>query len=639
MTRHFSYRPTPKLKQGLSAGHPLSKLLQRAVPAASTASHTVMQPEVQALYAEACRKLQSNALHEADALIDLALTSTPHNHYLLQVKAAICTSLHRLQEAESIWQKLLQSRPDDPQLLCNVGLYAFRQKRYELAADLLSRAVVLDPRHASSQLHLGLVHAALHQYERAMACFRQALRVEPRNAEIHFSMGCCLHGQHRLDEAHAAFEQALVLDAGHFGARSNLVFTQHYLPRFDPAANRLQAERVSSILSSSPANLRRPALHPGGLDADRRILRVGLVSPDLNTHPVGFFLEAMLAALPPGEVVLYAYAKTRVYDALSARLRPAFAGWHQVVDWSDEQTMQTVVDDGIDILIDLAGYTRGNSLACFAHRLAPVQMSWLGYFSTTGLATIDYVLADPICVPSGEERYFTERIVRLPHSRYCFSPLKTRLTERSLPSTRQPGVTFGCCQALAKINDRVLGAWALILAAAPDARLRIRSANLDSPVVASALRTRMRRLGLPLERVETLPLLTYDAYLQSHADVDVMLDTFPYPGGTTTAEALYLGVPTLSLALPGMLGRQGEAILKNGGLAHWVCADDAEYVEKAAAIGRRESLWLAEAAELRAQAPANVDSSPLYDAPRFARDWLEALRRTWRERVALLHGQ
>ncbi|MDB5878213.1 MAG: Tetratricopeptide repeat protein [Variovorax sp.] len=598
-----------------------------------------MPAAAQTLYTEACEKLQVNALHEADALADRALASIPGDPHVLQLKAAICSSLHRLPEADAIWQQLLDDRPDDPQLLCNVGLHAFRQKRYDQASALLSRAVALNPGHASSQLHLGLVHAAQHRYAQALACYGEALRAEPGSAEIHFSIGCCLHADQRLAEAHGAFERALALDAGHFGARSNLVFTQHYLTHFDPMANRLQAERVHAILSSKPTSVRLPAVHPGALDADKRILRVGLVSPDLNTHPVGFFLEAMLAALPPGEIALYAYAKSRVYDALSARLRPAFAVWHQVVDWSDAQLMQTVVEDGIDMLIDLAGYTKGNSLACFAHRLAPVQLSWLGYFSTTGLATIDCVLADPICVPSGEERYFTEQVVRLPHSRYCFSPLKTPLIERRLPSLRQPGVTFGCYQALAKINDRVLGAWGRILAAAPNARLRIRSAHLDAPAVVSALRSRMQALGLPLDRVDTLPPLDYDAYLQSHSDIDVLLDTFPYPGGTTTAEALYLGVPTLSLALPGMLGRQGEAILKNGGLAHWVCADEAEYVDKASAIGRGEPFWLAEAAELRTRAPAHVASSPLYDAPRFARDWLDALRRVWRERVAVLNGQ
>ena len=639
MTRSFSYKTTPKSKKVPSAGHPLSRLLQRAVPPSSKIPPAVMPPEARSFYAEACEKLRINALGEADALVDRALASAPGNHHVMQLKAAICTSLHRLPEAEAIWQRLLGERPDDTQLLCNVGLYAFRQKRYDQASELLSRAVALDPGHAASQLHLGLVHAARHRYAQAMACYGEALRAEPRSAEIHFSMGCCLQAEHRLVEAHGAFEQALALDPNHFGARSNLVFTQHYLPHFDPLANRLQAEQLNAPMGGTPPGLCLPERHPRGLDPEKQMLRVGLVSPDLNTHPVGFFLEAVLAALPPGEIELFAYARSRVYDALSARLRPAFAVWRQVVDGSEAQLMQRIVDDGIDILIDLAGYTRGSSLACFAHRLAPVQASWLGYFSTTGLATVDYVLADPICVPPGEERYFTERVVRLPHSRFCFSPLKAALAERRLPSDRQPGVTFGCYQALAKINDRVLDAWGRILAAAPDARLRIRSAHLDMPAVSAAFRSRMKALGLPLERVETLPPLDYDAYLQSHADVDVLLDTFPYPGGTTTAEALCLGVPTVSLALPGMLGRQGESILKNGGLAHWVCTDEVDYVAKASAIGRREPPWLAEAAGLRTTAPAHVASSPLYDAPRFAVDWLDALRGMWRERVAILKGQ
>lgn len=586
------------------------------------------------LYAEARDHFQANELHEANALVDRALAPTPNNRHLLQLKGAICTSLNRLQEAETIWQALLQRWPDDYQLLCNLGLYALRQKQHDKAMDLLTRAVVLNPRHANSQLNLGIVHVAQHRYPQAMDCFAAALKEEPGSAEIHFSIGCCLQAQHRLPEAHAAYEQALALDSAHFGARSNLVFTQHYLADFDPMANRRQAERMGLLLTENAPPVKLPARHAGGLASDKKPLRVGFVSPDLSTHPVGYFLEAMLAALPPGEVDLYAYSNSHIHDDLSARLRPAFAVWHPVADRSTAQLMQTILDDGIDILIDLAGHTKGNALAAFARRLAPVQLGWLGYFSTTGLASMDFVLADPVTVPPPEEDFFTEKVIRLPHTRYCFSPLQGALAERRLPSTRHDGVVFGCYQALPKINDRVLRAWAQVLGAAPAASLRIRSAQLGAPPVAAAFRRRLQSMGLPLERVETLPALPYDAYLQSHADVDVLLDTFPYPGGTTTAEALYLGVPTLSLALPGMLGRQGEAILKSGGLGHWVCRDETEYIARASAIGRGESIWLAEAADLRQRAPSHVAASPLYDAARFARDWLDALRLAWQQKQA-----
>lgn len=642
--RHLRLPPKP-----LAPNNPLSRLLNRGVTLASTGSASapihrsdkmkpaepnVLTPQAHALYLKAHQQFGVNALHEANALTDDALALVPGNHQLLQLKGAICTSLHRLDEAEAIWQRLLASRPDDVQLLCNVGLYAFRQKRYDQAHELLSRAVTLAPGHTNSQLNLGLVHAARHDHEQAMVCYRAALRTQPRSAEIYFSMGCSLQAQHRLAEAHAAYEQALTHDAGHFGARSNLIFTQHYQPDFNPLVNRQQAEKMGAILDSKAPAVSLPASHFGGLGQHKTPLRVGLVSPDLCTHPVGYFLEAMLAALPPGEVVLYAYSNSRVYDSLSDRLRPAFAVWRQVIDWSNAQLMTAIVEDGIDILIDLAGYTRGNSLECFARRLAPVQMSWLGYFSTTGVPTVDYVLADPICAPAHEAHFFTEKLIYLPHSRYCFSPLKMTLSDRHLPSVHRGFVTFGCYQALSKINGQVLQAWAQILAAAPEARLRIRSAQLDNETGVSAFRKRLLQSGFPSERVETLPPLPYDQYLQSHADIDVLLDTFPYPGGTTTAEALCLGIPTLSLAKPGMLGRQGEAILKNCGLGHWVCGDEAEYVKKASMIGRMEGGWIEEAATLRQSAPAHAASSPLYDSQRFARDWLDALRRAWRERVS-----
>lgn len=588
-----------------------------------------MTPAVHSLYVQAHALLDRNALNPADALITKALDLAPGDRHLLNMRAAICASLHRLDEAEAIWRALLQDAPDDHQLLCNLGLHFQRRKLYPEAEEMLERAVALNPRHLSSRLNLGVLYAARHRYAAAMASYEAALELEPENAQVLFSIGCCLQSEYRLPEAHAAYERALKANPHHHGARSNLVFTQHYLPDFDPSANRAEAARLGASLAEKATLADRPVHHAGGLAAGKTPLRVGFVSPDLSTHPVGYFLHAMLAAIEPGEVSLHAYANSRTYDAMSARLRPAFDVWHQTIDWSDEELMRAIVDDGIDILIDLAGHSKGNRLDCFARRLAPVQMTWLGYFSTTGVATIDYVLADPVCLPPHEERFFTEKVLRLPHTRYCFSPLETQLVDRSLPSSRFLSVTFGCYQALPKINSRVLQAWAQILVGAPEARLRIRSTQLDQPAVVAGFRDRLEKLGLPLDRIETLPPLPYESYLQSHADIDVLLDTFPYPGGTTTAEALYLGVPTVTLAQPGMLGRQGEAIMVNGGFGGWVCEDEGQYIAMAVAIGRRESPRLGEAADMRSRAPAHVDGSPLYGAVRFARDWLDTLRRAW----------
>jgi predicted O-linked N-acetylglucosamine transferase (SPINDLY family) len=265
----------------------------------------------------------------------------------------------------------------------------------------------------------------------------------------------------------------------------------------------------------------------------------------------------------------------------------------------------------------------------FARRPAPVQASWLGYFATTGVEQMDYLIADRTSVPPPLRAHFCERVWYLPDSRLCFTPPRTDLPVAALPALRRGHVTFGCFQALAKVNDEVLRLWSRILAACGGSRLRLQAASLADSGTATAFLGRIRACGIDPGRVELVGAMPRGDYLAAHAEVDFLLDTFPYPGGTTTCEALWMGVPTVSLAGGTMLARQGASLLNAAGLSGWVADTPDDYVALACA----KAGDVPQLAELRAGLREQVRISPLADADRFAGHLEAALWGVWRDRT------
>jgi predicted O-linked N-acetylglucosamine transferase (SPINDLY family) len=286
--------------------------------------------------------------------------------------------------------------------------------------------------------------------------------------------------------------------------------------------------------------------------------------------------------------------------------------------------------DGVHVLLDVSGHTAHNRLPVFAWKPAPVQVSWLGYFATTGVAEMDYFLADKVGVPEAQQEQFTETVLYLPDTRLCFTAREVDLPVAPLPALANGMVTFGCFQTLAKLGDGVLEAWGEILAALPDATLRIQCKQLGEPAQVEQLLQRLWKYGIAPARVATHGASNRETYLAAYAEVDVILDTFPYPGGTTTCEALWMGVPTLTLAGDSLLARQGASLLTAAGLEEWVATSKEEYVAKSIALASDQSKLVALRAVLRQQ----VLASPLFDAPRFARNFEDALWGMWQRHHA-----
>ena len=385
---------------------------------------------------------------------------------------------------------------------------------------------------------------------------------------------------------------------------------------------------ASAFGALAAARVPHPSAGPGPGAANGPI-RVGLVSGDLRNHPVGYFLEGVLHKVDPGRVTFLAFPTAESGDELTARIRPRFAVWRPIAGLDDEAAARSIRETGVQILLDLSGHTAGNRLPVFCWRPAPVQAAWLGYFATTGLAEIDYVIADPHVSPPGAPAEFVEQPWLLPNIYYCFTPPAVAVEVSPLPARSTGSITFGCFNTLAKINDAVIATWARLLRAMPGSRLMLKAPPLGDEAVCAGLRARFAAHGIAGERLLLEQASTRAEYLRAHHRVDVALDPFPFPGGTTSFEALWMGVPVLTRTGDRFLSRVGETIMRNAGLPDWVAGDEDDYVERAI----RLTADLDRLARLRHALRARVLASPLFDASRFARQFEDAMAGMWARRL------
>lgn len=453
------------------------------------------------------------------------------------------------------------------------------------------------------------------------ACAARALSNDPECAAAYRLMGGALARRNRLAESDAAFQKALELKPELHEVRSALLFA---MSRSETGTHALRLEKAREFGHRVQV---RPTkrFDSWRCDGHPQRLRVGMVSGDLRTHPVGHFLENVLAHLDPARLELFAYSSTHEADALTERIRPRFASWIGVKGLNDEAAARQIHDDGVHVLLDLAGHTSDNRLPVFAYKPAPVQASWLGYFATTGLRQMDYVLADPFVAPFEDGGHFVEQLWRLPESYLCFTPPEYSIEPGGLPALRNGFVTFGCFNNLNKMNDAVVAQRARVLQAVPGSRLLLKTKLLDSPAVRQATYDRFAAHGIDPARLVLEGHAPRSELLAAYKRVDIALDPFPYPGGTTSVEALWMAVPVLTRRGDTFLSRMGESICSNAGLSDWVAENEDDYVRKAVAFTQD----LPDLARLREGLRAQVLVSPLFDAPRFARHFESAMWGMW----------
>lgn len=527
-----------------------------------------------------------------------------------------------VQDAGRLYDAILSADANHAGALHLKGVLALQADDYETAARLIERSLELKPRHGLALSNLGLAYRALKRFEEAVEVLRKSVDLDPTSADAWGNLGVTLSRTGQMEDAVAATRRALAIDPHRVSLQSSMLFSENYLAQSDAFEMADRARAFGAIVAQKfPAR----TSHPNDRDPDRK-LRVGLLSGDLRSHPVGRFVAGVLRELDTSKLELFAYSGTTDEDEVTDTIRPSIQHWLKTDGMSDNELDARIVSDQIDVLADLSGHTGGHRLLVLARKPAPVSFTWLGYFATTGLSAIDYVLANKWAIPEGEEGQWTETPWRLPDTYLCYSVPRDAAPPTPLPALATGHVTFGCFNNFSKLSDATLATWSALLAAVPDSRLVLRSSGLYHDEILANLRQSLKAAGIDLSRVRIDGTIKdFAGHLNAYGEIDIALDPFPYNGGTTTVEALYMGVPVLVRAGDRYVAHMGESILHNSGLPEWIAADGADYVAR----GARFASDIPALAALRSGLRDRMLATPLFDAPRFARNFEDALRGMW----------
>lgn len=558
-------------------------------------------------------------------------------------------------EAEALCRTYLESAPDDANALHLLGSNLLAQGRFDEAAQVLQRATSLAPDSGEAHYNLALAHKGKGDSESALASFRAALQRKPEGVEACLGAGTLLHDLGRFDEAESFFRQAIARRTNFAEAHYSLGVTLASLQRFSEAieehrsALEIRSDFLlahSNLLFLLNAQCAEPKLlydehrawaaryagtlgtvarYANSRDPARR-LRVGYVSSDFWHHPVGRFMEPILEHHDRKAFEIVCYHSRRTADAVTTRLRRHTDGWVECAQWSDDDLAKRIRADAIDVLVDLGGHTSGSRVLAFARKPAPVQATYLGYPTTTGLAAIDYRITDGIVDPTGGQALNVETPVRLPHSYFCY-PGDADNEIAPLPARARGVVTFGSFNACTKWSDDTFALWARVMGALPDAKLVLKAKDLSHARIRERVLERFTAVGLETPRIT---LLGWEArvanHLAAYEKIDVALDTFPYNGATTTCEALWMGVPVVTLSGATHASRMAASAIKAAGLPELIAESTERYVEICTMLaGDLDKL-----SAMRAGLRARMRASPLMDAAGFTNALELEYRRLWR---------
>jgi protein O-GlcNAc transferase len=531
----------------------------------------------------------------------------------------------RLDEAIVALRQAIALKGDYVEPYNSLGIALKENGQLDEAIAICRQAISLKPDYADAYVNLGNALTYKAQLDEAVTAYRQAIAIMPDGVVAHHNLGNALKDKGLIEEAIAAYRHAIALKPDNPQVHSSLIYSIHCHPGYDADAIAEEHRGWGRQHAQPLAKFIRP--HSNDHGPNRR-LRVGYVSPDLRDHPVGRFLLPLLSHHDKSQVEVFAYSQVCVADAMTQHLRSHVDCWRSILGLADGQVADLIHEDQIDILIDLAGHTGGNRLGVFARKPAPVQVTWLGYPNTTGLAAIDYRLTDALADPPGmTDTLCCERLIRLPQTAWCFAAPPGDLSIDRKTLTAATPITFGSFNNFSKITPAMLELWAKILRSTPGSRLSIKATALRGESDRHRVQQIMEAAGIGLDRLDLMEWRkSHEEHLACYRQVDIALDTFPYHGTTTTCEALWMQVPVVTLAGSTHVSRVGVSLMTNVGLGELVAHGEDEYVRIASELARD----LPRLAQLRASLRGRMQDSPLMDARRFASGIEDAYRTVWR---------
>ncbi|MGA3065222.1 MAG: tetratricopeptide repeat protein [Tepidisphaeraceae bacterium] len=576
-------------------------------------------------YAQAHRSLgnalkESGKLDDAIAALRQAISADPdlpeaHNDLGMALSAK-----GRCEEAIAALRNAIALKPDYPEAHNNLG-NAFRSARQLREAHLAFRqAILLKPDFIEARINLGAVLREGGRLDDALAAARQTIALRPTSPDSHNNLGNILKDQGQVEEAIAAYRRAIDLQPTYAEDHSNLILALHYSPTHD-------AESIAGELrrwNQQNAQPLKKFIQPHSNDpTPDRPLRIGYVSPDFRTHPVGRNLLPLFRHHNRQLFEITAYSNVLHPDATTPQFQQCADRWRNIVGLTDQQVADQIREDRIDILIDLSLHTAHNRLLVFALKPAPVQASYLGYPGSTGLDTIDYRISDPYIDPPGsDDSHYTEKTIRLSKTYWCYQPgADPTLLPAPSPALTNGYVTFGCQNNYCKISPAAWNTWSAILKTLPDSKLLVYSARGKHREKA---RNILANTGLDPDRLHFSESFGPE-YFRCYNQIDIALDPFPFCGGTTTCDALWMGVPVITLWGQTAVGRGGRSTLSNLGLHEFIAATPDHYLQIAVDLARD----LPRMESLRRGMRSRMQNSPLMDEPGFTQDMESLYRRMW----------
>ena len=564
----------------------------------------------------------AGALSEAEAAYRTALAARPAYPEALNALGTVLQRRGKLADAVEAFRAAAGHAPQWVEPQTNLGVALLGLERYDAARKALQAAIAIDAAHASAHGNLGAVYLRAGCPMAAEQATCEAIRLAPNEHRWITNLAVALQMQGRHAETEVCHRHALTLRPDYASGHGNLLFALNY--RED-----LSAEAIFAEYQAWDARHARGLSQGVPFDIDRtegRRLRVGFVSPDFRTHAVALFAEPLLAALDRDAMELFLYAEVPVEDAATARFRALADHWRPTVGLGDDDLAALIRQDRIDVLVDMAGHSAGNRLLVFARRPAPVQIAYLlGHGYTSGLSAMDAFLGDDALTPPGADALFSEHLIRLPRLPFAYRPPDAMPPVAPLPAASTGSVTLGYFGRLERVNAGVIATWSRILHALPRARLVLNNRSFQERDFCRVFLDRFTAHDVGRDRVALTYTAPQPATWAAYGTIDIALDPFPHNAGTTTIEALWQGVPVVSLAGRPSVGRFGAAILHAAGLDDWVTESQDAYVSRTVAAATD----LDALATLRASLRPRLQASPLLDADGLARCVEQVVRGLW----------
>ena len=574
------------------------------------------------LYKEQKRIKDAEACFKKALVLDKASAPAYSNFALLKFEAG------HFAEAELFCLRSLEINPDYDCAHINYGLVLINMNRHEEAVEHFEAALKVNPNHFMAMANLAIPLKKLNRLSAAEQYLKKAVEIKPDYFNAHLNLGSIYQGQGKMVACIESTLKAIEIQPDSAAAYSNLLFDLSYTDDY-PTTFKVETARKYGKLLTKNAQNPYTSWH---LNTDNARLRIGFVSGDFLEHPVSYFLRNVVANIDKTKFDLFAYTTDAREDSATAILKNHLQ-WHSLVGLNNEEAAAKMHADGIHILIDLSGHTAGNRLPVFALKPAPVQATWLGYWSTSGVEQMDYLIADKTSLPDAIQDQFTEQIQYIPETRFCFAPPNIDIQPSPLPAIDSQFLTLGCFQNFAKVSDEVLQLWAQVFKAIPNAQLRWQTGPFKDTDVQDATKARLVEAGFDLARVRLIGSVARQDYFKTYHEIDFLLDCFPFSGCTTTCEGLWMGVPTLTLPGNSMVARQGASFMTAVGLANWVAYDKNDFIEKA----KKFAGDLASLSDLRQQLRAKMMHSLVGNAPQFAKNFEQTLLNMWDEKMQAPH--